>query len=65
MPPEPKDRVKTYDQGDGRGHTVPISRSQLKEMGVDPDAELEVVRTPFANSDRAEMRLRFYVVNDG
>lgn len=56
--PEPKDRVKAVQQPDGV--LVPIARSQLIDMGVDPDdPDLEIARTIF-DIDRSECRLRFY-----
>ena len=61
--PEPKKRVKANQQPSG-GVLVPIARSQLEEMGVDPDdPDLEVARYVY-NSDRAEARLRFYEGGD-
>ena len=44
---------------------MPVSRSQLEDMGIDPDGDLEVNRYVYDNdSDRAEMRLRFYESSD-
>lgn len=61
--PEPKKRVKALQQPDG-GILVPIARSHLKDMGIDPDSSsIEVNRYTY-DSDRAEMRLRFYEEDD-
>jgi len=54
-----KDRVKAQSQGETRGVLVPLSRSQLKEAGIDPDADIEVNRYVY-DTDRAEIRLRLY-----
>lgn len=61
--PEPSKRVNVLQQDSGV--LVPIARKQLIEMGVDPDdPDLEVNRNTFKNSDRSEMRLRFYNSDD-
>lgn len=59
----PKRTVNATSQGEGRGVNVPISAQQLREAGVDPDADLEVNRYVY-DTDRAEMRLRFYEKDD-
>ena len=59
----PKKRVQAVSQGDDRGVLVPVSRSQLEEAGLDPDAAIEVNRCVY-DTDRAEMRLRFYEAED-
>lgn len=59
----PEKRVSAVSQGEGRGVNVPISAQQLREAGVDPDAELEVNRYVY-DTDRAEVRLRFYEQGD-
>ena len=61
--PEPSKRAKVSQQE--YGCLVPVSRSQLEDMGIDPDGDLEVNRYVYDNnSDRAEMRLRFYDSSD-
>lgn len=64
MAPENKKRVKLQDLGAGRGKTVSLSRTQLEEAGLDPDAEIEANRYVFDNQNRAEIRLRLYEVTD-
>lgn len=59
----PEKRVSAVSQGEGKGVNVPISASQLEEAGIDPDADIEVNRQVF-DTDRAEMRLRFYEQED-
>jgi hypothetical protein len=65
MPREPKTRVKLMDMGEGRGQSVPLSRSQLRDAGLDPDAELEANRYVL-NTDRRSgtIRLRIYPAED-
>lgn len=59
----PSKRVTLQSLGENRGGTVNIPKGMLAEMGLDPNAEIEVHRQTF-DTDRAEMRLRFYEVND-
>lgn len=56
-PTEPVNAVQT--DSSGAGILVPIARSQLREAGIDPDADIKVNRFVY-DSERAEMRLRFY-----
>jgi len=64
--PDPKKRVTANKvQGSAGGVLVPIAKSHLEMMGIDPDADIEVNRSAF-DTDRTagEMRLRFYEVED-
>lgn len=60
----PEKRVKAVSQGEGKGVNVPISAQQLRDAGVDPDADIEVNRYVY-DTDRAEIRLRLYEQDDG
>lgn len=44
--------------GAGQGVYPHVTRTMIREMGLDPDRELEVNRYVY-DSERAEMRLRF------
>lgn len=41
-----KDWVRVNSLGPGRGSTLTVGKKQLKKMGLDPDADLEVKRYP-------------------
>lgn len=60
---QPKRRVKAVSQGAGKGITVPISKSQIEEAGLDPSEPIEVNRYVY-DTDRAEIRLRLYPAED-
>jgi Fe2+ transport system protein FeoA len=64
--PDPKRRVTASKvQGSAGSVLVPIARSHLEKMGVDPDAEIEVDRRAYDTDRNAgEMGLRFYEVED-
>lgn len=62
MPPETKKRVNLMNQGEGRGQAVPLSRSQLEDAGLDPDADLEANRYVF--EDDGTIRIRLYEQED-
>ena len=64
--PDPKKRVTANKvQGSSGGVLVPIAKSHLEMMGVDPDAEIEVDRSAYDTERTAgEMRLRFYEKDD-
>lgn len=66
MAPEKKKRVKLSSLGTNRGQTVPISAGQLRQAGLDPDADLEANRYVFDNAEaeHGEIRLRIYPVKD-
>jgi len=60
-----KRRVNAPSLGERRGVTVPISRQLLEEMGVDPDADIEVNRRPYdTERNPGEMGLRLFEKDD-
>ncbi|MDY6780775.1 MAG: hypothetical protein SV760_09610 [Halobacteria archaeon] len=61
MPPEPKNRVKLMDLGDGRGKAIPITRSQIEDLGLDPDEAIEASRSVLGDD---AIRSRLYAVDD-
>ena len=61
---ESKRYVKAPSQGSRRGVTVPISRSQLEEAGVDPDEPVEANRYVFDSDGESVIRLRLRNVDD-
>lgn len=57
-----KDWVRVNSLGDDRGSTITIGKGHIKDMGLDPDADLEVKRYP--SDGEKKMFLSFREVSD-